>query len=99
MKDTSKAAVVLLTLELAYAACIYESAQTPLQGIPNGHLYAQSMEKGFPLELHLTLIKALKTRSLIRENNFLLTWAGPPDWNFDTEFAKLRQQFPECFVA
>lgn len=46
-----------------------------LGSIPNGHLYAQVMDK-LSLETYTALINLLKEARLVKESNHLLTWIG-----------------------
>lgn len=44
-----------------------------VNGIPNGHLYAQTMADGVDLETHNKVISVLKHVGWVEESNFFLT--------------------------
>lgn len=48
-----------------------------LGSVPSGHLYAQLMGR-VSFEFYMTAIKALKDIKVVREENHLLIWIGPP---------------------
>lgn len=42
-------------------------------GIPNGHLYAQTMADGIDIDLHNCLVETLLKNQLVTQSNFYLT--------------------------
>jgi hypothetical protein len=46
--------------------------------IPSGHLYAMLMPTNMTLESYHRIITLLKKCKVVTEENFLLTWVGPP---------------------
>jgi hypothetical protein len=58
-------------------ALVIADAIRDLKQVPSGHLYARVMHH---LNIHQynAVIDALKRARLVTEDNYLLTWVGPP---------------------
>lgn len=71
MNAPAQAEKVYLSDAIAIAEAIRE-----LKEIPSGHLYAR-VSQYITLDAYNSIISALKTAGLVKEQNFLLTWVGP----------------------
>jgi hypothetical protein len=58
------------------AQIIAEATDTPLGGMPSGHLYARVMGT-LSLAQYDGIIRVLKKSELVTEKNHLLAWVGP----------------------
>ena len=68
MNDQAKAG---LSLVMAVAEAIQDLGE-----VPSGHLYAALMSR-MSLDQYTRVIDILKRAELVKEDNHLLTWAGP----------------------
>jgi len=51
--------------------------ESPLGGVPSGHLYTRLMSTGMTLDQYQTHIDRLKGIKMVSENNHLLSYVGP----------------------
>jgi hypothetical protein len=70
----------LLQIVDAVAEAIRDlTAESPMKGVPSGHLYAMLMSM-MNLQMYQTIVGLLKKAGLVKESGHFLTWVAPAGW-------------------